>query len=872
MTVDDELRHHIEERVDRLVASGMDPDRARRVALEHFGDLGAIRAELRTIDRGRDAGRSSLASRLALDLSFAFRQLHRRLAFAALAVGTLAAGIAASTAIFGLVKAVVLDPLPYPESDRLVVVDQVTPGGLAFSVSVADFSDARQRLDGVEHLSASRWTDVTYQADGQPIRVTAAYVTDDFFSLFGGEPQAGRTFSEPLEPAAAGPGVLFLDESVAVAPVVVVSHRFWRAALGGADGAVGRVVVLDGIPVTVVGVMPAGWAPLTDTDVYLPLPVDALRASRENHDFDVFGRLAPDVQLAAARTEADALARTLGEEHPETNEGWGLRLRPLKEAVVGEDRIRAGWMLLGAVGLLLLLACASVSNLLLARASTRGPEVGLRMALGASRFRLVQQFMTESLVVALVSAALGVTLASLALPVLRVLAPAGTPRIGEAVIDVPVLLVALGLSLATSVIFGLAPILHVSRHESASVLRGGPRGAGPAGGRARAALVGAQVAITVTLLAAAGLLASTFQQMRAVDTGLPVDTALSVPVVMSGPRYENGARQQAVRQIRERLEAIPGVAAAGTTNIVPFSGANSSVNVAVDGRVNTPESAPFVRWRAIGPGFFEAAAVMATSGRLFQAADFGGRTEQVVVLGESLARRLAGGAAEAVGLRIAMGWDGTNWRRVVGVVPDIEDLAVSDEAPLTFYFPAEGAMATTTFLVRLESAATVPPMQDIRRAIWEVEPALAVPTIDPLRSRAFRSVAAPRFNLAIVGIFGAVALVIAVMGVYGVTLFSVHQRRREIGVRIALGARPGGIVRMVLGRTLAIAGVGAVAGLGIALALAGTVESILFRTSPRNPWVLIAAAAVAGTAALAAAWLPARRAGATNPVQALRAD
>jgi predicted permease len=529
-------------------------------------------------------------------------------------------------------------------------------------------------------------------------------------------------------------------------------------------------------------------------------------------------------------------------------------------------------MLLGAVGLLLLLACASVSNLLLARASTRGPEVGLRMALGASRLRLVQQFMTESVVVALVSAAVGVALAWVALPVLRALMPADTPRIGEVVIDLPVLLVALGLALATSVIFGLAPSLHGFRHEGAAVFSGSPRGAGPAGGRTRAALVCGQVAITVTLLTAAGLLASSFQQMRAVDTGLPVDTGVFVPLVMSGPRYERGARPQAVRQIRERLEAIPGVAAAGTTSIVPFSGANSSVRVAVDGRVNTQESAPFVRWRAIGSGFFNAAGVSPTSGRLFEPADFGGQAEQVVVLGESLARRLAGDADAAVGLRIAMGWDGTNWRRVAGVVRDIEDLAVADEAPLTFYLPAEGGLATTTFLVRLESEATVVSAQAIRRAIWDVDPALAVPTVDPLGPRALRSVAAPRFNVAIVGIFGAVALVIAVMGVYGVTLFSVHQRTREIGVRIALGARPSRIVRMVLGRTLAVAGTGAVVGLGLALALAGTIESILFRTSPRDPLVLAAAAVVAGAATLVAAWLPARHAGATDPVRALRAD
>jgi predicted permease len=585
----------------------------------------------------------------------------------------------------------------------------------------------------------------------------------------------------------------------------------------------------------------------------------------------VHGRLGPGVDLAAARADAGAIARRLANEYPE-NDGWTFGISPLKQTVIGETRIRTGGVLLGAVGLLLLLSCAGVSNLLMARASSRAAEVGVRAALGAGRLRLMRQFLTESLVLGLVAAGAGIVLAALLMPALRAIAPPDTPRVDEAVLDGAVLLFSLGIALLTSLIFGFAPILHVIRHDTSGVLRIGPRGGNSGGGRLRRALVACQVAMTVALLVAVGLLGGTYLRMQGADVGLPVDTGLAVPLVLSGPRYTYEARRAAVADIRSGLAEIPGVVAVGSTNIPPFAGSNTAIDIAVEGQASSADSAPSVRWRAVGEGFFAALDATASHGRLFDRADFADGAEPVVVLGEALARRVAGHAADAVGRRIAMGWDGTNWRRVVGVVRDVEDLGVTDASPLTFYLPGEGAMPTVTFLVRLATPDIVPPVDVLREAIWAVDATLAVPAIDRLSDLVGRDIAAPLFNLVIVGVFGTVALALAVMGVYGVTWYAVSHRRHEIGIRLALGATPGGVLRPILGQSLAVSGAGVAAGAALAIGLSSYMESLLFQTASRDWRVLLGACAAAVIAAAVATWGPARRASVASPVEALRID
>lgn len=856
--LDDEIRHHIEERVDRLVARGVEPDEARRRALVEFGDVERVRNELRRIDARWGGGSAGFGERFRQDLSFGVRQLRRRLGFSALAVLTLGLGIGAATAIFSVVKAVVLDPLPYPEPEELVAVQMVNPEGSDFSVSVPDFADLEAKVAAFQNLGASARADLALDAQGRPLSLVANQVTPGFFPVFGAAPIMGRVFGE--DEAAPDP-----------APVAVLSHRAWQGVLGGDPDVVGRTLTLEGSAVTVIGVMPRGWEPLMETDLWTPLPVGPGEASRQDHFLEVAGRLADGVSIRAARAEARQAARALGQTYPDTNEGWSVRLTPLKEQLVGARRIQAGWVLLGAVGLLLLLACASVSNLLIASASARGREMGLRSALGAGRGRIVQQLLTESLVLAAAAAVVGVGLAYLAVPLLQAASPADTPRIGQAAVNLPVILVALGMALATGLVFGLTPVLHTVRRDPMDALGAGGRTTTGGSDRLRALLVAGQVAVTVTLLVGAALLATSFVRMRSADTGLPVESTWSVPLMMPGSSYDFESRRAAARQIGERLEAVPGVAAAGVTNVRPFAGWNTATDLNVEGRPSSPEDAPFVRWRIVDRSYFRAVEAEAIHGRLFEAADFSDEAEPVVVVTESLARRLFGDdLGAAPGRRVAMSWNGTNWRRIVGVVPDIEDVDVSTEAPRTMYLPAVGGWNWVVFMVRFEGEPV--PRRRIQEAIWEVEPGLPVPVVEPLSRVLDEAVAAPRFNFLILSVFAGVALVLAVMGVYGVTLFAVRRRLREIGVRIAMGARESDVVKLMLGRGLGIAGLGTAAGVLMALGLGRFIDTLLFQTAPGNPGVMAGVAGVVLAAALLATWLPARRAGRVDPVEVLGAE
>jgi predicted permease len=861
--VDEEIRHHIEERIDRLIESGVEPAEARSRALVSFGDVDEVTRELHTIDvdNVRSAG---LLDALARDVSHAVRTLRRRPRFTAMTVGTLALGIGAATAIFGLVRAVILEPLPWPDPDRLVHVQQVAPDGRLFSHSVPDFADLRDGANAFASLAAMTASDVAL-GEEDPVSVTVARVTADFFDVLGGRPQQGRTFSAEEMRGSGGPGTVEGDVVIGGSSVVVLSHGLWQARFGGGP-VVGSDVVIEGRPATVIGVMAAGWDRMLGADLWMPLALSPSAASREDHYLDVVGRLADGRSLAAAQASAERLATSLAEMHPATNEGWTVRLTPLKRALLGEDRIRAGWVLLGAVGLLLLLACVSVSNLLIARASTRGMEMSVRLALGAGRGTLMRQLLVESLVIGLLATVAGVAIAFVLLPALRALTPADTPRIDMVSLDMWATLFAAGVGVVTGVIFGMTPVAFAAKRDPASALRTGRGLAGGPGERVRSLLVAGQVALTVALLVGAGLLGSTFLRLQLTDTGLPVERVWSVPLMMA--RYSVEERASAAGAVRRRLAALPGVRAAGSTSTLPFGMGGTVNTIAVEGRPSTAESAPFVRWRLAGEGFFDAIDAHALEGRLFEPVDFRADAEPVVVVGSSLARLVAGDERSAVGRRIAIGWDGTNWRRIIGVVRDVEDLRPQEQPPLTFYLPGVGVMSTVVMLVRVEG----PPAIDataIRDAIHDLEPGLPVPSVERLEQSEDRRLAGERFQFLLVAAFSLIALVLAIIGVYGVTRYSVTQRVREVCVRMALGARPADVVRLLLGRSLVTAWCGVAAGLVLALALSTTIESLLFRTSARDPLAFLGAAAIAALACLLATLIPARQASRTPPATML---
>ena len=850
---EEELRHHIAELTDRLVDEGMSLEDAVATAHRRFGDVERWKKELNEIATHRTLG--ARLSTLGGDLRYAVRQLRRNPGYAVMAVATLALGIGASTAIFGVIKAVVLDPLPYPQPEQLFELGEVTPDGRSFSVARANYLDFAQRVESFEHLAAATRADFAMMTDDGPINVVANQVTPSYFDVLGIDPELGRTFLEN-------------EGGAEPAQVVIVSGEM-RNRMFGADP-LGEVLVLDDNPYTIVGVMPDALYDAFEAEVWVPLAV-SLTQSRSDHDVYVLGRLADGVSLDRALNEAQTVAATLGAEYPETNEDWGVQLIPLKVSLVGAHRIRAGWILLGAVGLLLLLACGSVANLLIARSTTRHREMGVRVALGAPQGRILQQLTIESLTLTLLAGAVGLLVAYATIPIIQSVSPPDTPRIGDARITPAVILLTTAVSLLTGLVFGLLPAFG-SRTRGTNALRSGARTTGRAGERLRRALVAGQVAATVALLVGAVLLGTSFLRMQNTDVGFELASTHVVPLMLSGDRYTSEERRAATDAIRARLEALPGVSTAGYSNVSPFSGMNTSVSLTVEGEPTSPEEAPFVSWRLAGPGYFEAAGLERRAGRLFEPHDYDSDAAQVVVLTRALATALFDDEDSAVGRRIAMGWNGTNWRTVIGVIDDFQDTRVAEEPSRTFFMPANGGWAWSNFLVRSASSAAAPSAQAIREAIWSVEPTLPVPSVQTLESSHDAVIAGPRFNLTIMTVFGVVALLLSVMGVYGVTLFAVSRRTQEIGIRLALGARPESVVQMLLlqGVWLAVVGVGA--GLVLAVALSGFVEALLFDTPARDPRGLLVAGAVAFAAVVASTLLPALRATRIEPSTALAAD
>lgn len=860
--VDDELHHHIESKIERYVARGMAEEDARRLVVAEFGDPEAIRDELLAIDAPGPEGSfgSGILDALRQDVSIALRRLRRSPGFATAAILTLGLGIGAASAIFGIVNAVVLDPLPFPDPERLVQLNQTAPDGRRFTVSNPDLEDFRTGVTGLEALAGMYRADLALQRNGEPVSLVAQMVTGDFFRVFQTAPVSGRVFGA---------------SSVGPDPerVVVLSHRAARSLFEGPDQAVQSTLRLDDIPFEVIGVMPSGWEPMARADLWIPMLHHPLHMDRQDHDLDAVGRIAGHASVGAVDREAKDVAARLGREHPSTNERWSVQLTPLREAYLGADRIRGGWLLLGTVALLLLLACASVATLLLAKASERGREMGVRAALGAGRGRLIRQLVTESLVLSLLGGALGVILAFVGVPLLQAVAPENTPRIADAAVDLEVIFFAGTASLVTGLLFGLAPIGHVARRAPAAVLGAGTRGAvGSGEERFTGTLVAFQIALAVALLSGSGLLAMSFLEARSLDTGMAVDEIVVVPLMLSGDRYTVAERAVAQEEIQRAIESIPGVAAVGSSNIGPLSGGNTTIDLAVEGRPGSAGEAPFARWRSVTRSYFDAAGLDVLHGRTFESFDVADDAESVVVFTETLARRTFGAPESAVGARIAMGWNGTNWRRVVGVVSDLEDVAIQPQTPSVFFFPEQGGWPWSNLVVRLAAADLAVPAREIREAIWEVDSGLPVPIVERLSGRTEEAVAGRGFNLLLVSVFGGVALTLAMLGIYGVTLHSVTSRTREIGVRIALGARAERVARRIIGRGARMVAAGIAGGLGLSFLFARWLQGLLFRGSGVDWRILGCSAAFVAVTAMVSLWLPSRRAARVDPCRALAAD
>jgi len=801
------------------------------------------------------------------DLRYAIRMLGQSPGFTGAAVVALALGIGATTAIFSVVNAVLLRPLPYPDPGRLVLVKEHNQGVPVGTTSFATYADWEARGQTLERVAAIRSWYPTLTGQGEPERLQAMRVSASFFGLLGVAPQLGRDFLET-------------EDRPDAWRAIVLSQGLWRRRFGGDPQVIGRRVALSGESFTVVGVMPAEFEEALSANFYEPAELWAPLgygaalpyACRTCRHLRVVARLKPGVTLEQAGAEVDAITRGLAREHPQDYAGAGATLLPLQEQFVSSIR-PALYLMLGAVGVVLLVACANLANLLLARAARRRREMAVRAALGAGRARLLRQLLTESLLLAVVGAGGGLLLVVWGLDALVALAPSDLPSVVGAQLDTRVLLFTLGLTVLTGLVFGLAPALHASRVDLQSALRDegrGTTGGGP--GRLRGLLVSGELALSLVLLIGAGLLVRSFVRLSQVSPGFDARGLLTMQVSALGPRYEDEARVRAFyEEVLRRVAGLPGVESAAMVSNLPLGGNRDQAGLHVEGRplANAAE-APSPERYGVSPDYLRAMRIPLRRGRILSERD-GPDAPRVALIGESVARRVFAGE-DPLGKSIRLGGPDSPTRTIVGVVGDVSHDGLEVAPDLQIYVPhAQWSVPYMQLVIRAagDPAALA---GAVRRELWAVDPDQPVYRVATMEQLISATVARRRFLTLLLNLFAGVALVMATIGTYGLISYTVAQRAPEFGLRVALGAQPGDIYRLVLrqGARLALAGVGA--GLAIALALARVLASLLYGVSATDPLIFGAISLLLLSVALIASYVPARRAAKVDPVVALRQE
>lgn len=813
-------------------------------------------------------GRSgTLLDTMVQDARYGIRTLARTPAFTMAAVVALALGIGANAAIFSVVDAVILRPLPYENPDRLTVILHDGDG----PVSPANFVDWRDQSRSFESMGAAEYWTPNMTGVDEPEKLRALHVTPSIFPMMGAAPLIGRTF-------------LAEEGESGAEHEVVLGYSLWQRRFGGDPRIVGESITLDGARYTVVGVMPRDfkfapfWA--TKAELWAPLVVDAAKG-REASSLRIFARLAPGVSIRQAQAEMATVTARLEREYPGTNRD--ITVQSLKEKVVGDIR-PALLVELGAVSFVLLIACANVAHMLLARAAARRKELALRTALGASRARVMRQLLIESLLLSLLGGGAGLLLALAGIRALVTLAPAGIPRIETIGLDARALLFLLTISLLAGVGFGLVPALRASATDLNDALKEGGRGSteGIRRNRFRSVLMASEFALALMLLVGAGLMIRSFIALRAIDPGFDPHNLLTMVVPVAGSR-EAAPERRAIfyEELLQRVRSIPGVVSASAINHLPLAGDEWGRTFRVEGRpMEHRGDAPAATYRVIFPGYFRTMDIPLLRGRdVAESDDLD--APAVVVVNEFLASRYWPGE-DPIGKRITLDdpeRDSVSWLTVVGVVKNAvrSEWAASEheEIYLPFlqnrsYLEGSGAhVAYQTLVVRTsgEASALAPA---VRNAVWSLDSNLPVSEVQTMDAVVARSTAQPRFNLLLLATFAAVALVLAAVGIYGVMSYSVSRRTHEIGLRMALGAQPGDVLRVVVGQAMALATIGACVGLVGALALGRFMSSFLYGVQPSDPLTFLAMSAILGAVALAASYIPARRATRIDPLHALR--
>ena len=867
--VDDEIASHLEHTARELMASGMDPREAEEEARRRFGPVEHSREACLAIDRRRYRARRRWEALhdLVQDLGFAVRTFRRSPVFVAGAILTLALGIGANTAVFSVVHGVLLKPLPFPEPERLVALWESNPDRdwTAADVAPANVLDWREQnrvFTDVTALLTLR-SQLALTGSGEPQAVDAIFVCGNFFSVLGVPPLLGR-WLRPEET---------WDDTERV---VVLSHGFWRRSFGGDPKILGRDLRINARTYRVVGVMPPGFSyPLADLDVWIPMGWSKENRTqpyfRRAHYLFSVARLKPGVSLEQARADLRSIADRLEEQYPETNTHMGAGLTPLHEWVVGETR-RPLLILLGAVGLVLLIACANVANLQLARATVRAREMALRSALGAGRGRLLRQLLTESLLLALLGGAAGVLLGAQGTRALLALAPGDIPRAAEIGLHPAVLLFSLAATVLTGLLFGLAPALRSVGAEAGEALRESRGASGQRGNRMRGSLMVAEVALAVVLAVGAALLAQSFLRLRQVDPGFRTENVLTAGLSLPGASYpETRAVGVLAGRLLERVETLPQVRSAAVTTALPLSGLSWTSDFTVEGWPAGREGTEFHR-RAVSPGYFRTLGVPLLQGRVFTAAD-GAEAPPVVVINESLARRYFDGE-DPVGRRVRFSPDDPDgeWATIVGVVGDekLEGLAAENRVEILQPF-AQAPEHQLKLAVRTDGdPATLLPA--LRAALKDLDRDLPFLDVAPLDDLVAQATARERFLALLMATFAGIALALAAVGVFALISYAVTQRTREIGIRMALGAAERQVLRLVIGRAMALVLVGVGLGAAGALAFSRVLQSLLFGVSAADPATFVLVAAALALLAFSSTYVPARRAAQVDPAVALRKE
>ena len=855
--LDAELRFHLDARVEELRAQGVAPAEARRRAQLELGGAEQVKENVREVRVG-----ATLES-IWQDVRYGARMLRRNPGFTTVAVLTLALGIGANTAIFSVVHAVLLEPLPYPDSDRLVMIWN-TYGGNHSHNSPPDYFDRVEQSEMLESIAAYAPRTFNLTGQGEPLRLQGAGVTASFFTTLGVAPLHGRVFDAEEDSAERG-------------DVVVLSHGAWLRQFGGDAAAVGSKIVLNDHSFTIAGVMPPRFALLfPEIDIWAPMAFAAdarADSNRGNEYILVFGRMKPGVSLQQAGDEMKVIAASVLERVPARRDflaraNWSADIVPLREQHAGDIR-PVVLVLFGAVFLVLLIACLNVANLLLARGTGRVRELTVRAALGAGRARLVRQLLVESLVLALTGGALGLLLAWWGVQLLVTAGAGLSPLVARAELNAAAMAFAAGLMLLTGLLFGAAPALRLSRLDIQEGLKDGSR-AGSAASRTvtRKVLVVSEVALALVLLVAAGLLLRSFDRLWDVHPGYDPASRLTFRVALPASRYAEPAQRLAfAEQLLERIQRLPGVLAVGNVQSLPISGTRDTSTVHVEGYELPPGAANLsAEYRMISPDYLRAMGIPVLRGRNFRDTDHLA-APRVLLVDEKAAQRFWPGE-DAVGKR--MGFGPGQWREVVGVVGSVRNRGLDDPGMEQVYIPYLQSPTYSAYYVihaQGDAAALVP---SLRAELRGVDANLPLFDIRLMEERLAGSMAQRQLSTVLLAAFAGVALTLAAIGIYGVLAYAVRQRTREIGIRMALGAGRGQILRLVIGQgmTLALAGLA----LGVLGAAAATrlLERLLFGVTPHDPATFIAVAVLLAAVALLACWIPARRATRVDPMTALR--